>query len=216
MIGWHEGRDPNAFFDTSGYLAVNKDVAAAGINPLDHYHNSGWHEGRDPSAEFDTTLYLHQQSGRGGGRRRSARALSAVRLRRRPRGPSGGRANIAGGFDAQYYLFHNPDVAAAGVDPLFALQHHRLARGAQSERLVRHRRLSRALRRRRRGRRQPAGALRDDRLDRKAAIRRPASTRSAIWPPIRTSRRRASNPLDHFLQFGIYEGRAVVNDGIWH
>jgi Ca2+-binding RTX toxin-like protein len=26
--GWHEGRDPNALFDTSGYLAVNKDVAA--------------------------------------------------------------------------------------------------------------------------------------------------------------------------------------------
>src|SRR5687768_12574680 len=25
---------------------------------------------------------------------------------------------VANGFDAQYYLFHNPDVAAAGVDPL--------------------------------------------------------------------------------------------------
>jgi hypothetical protein len=24
-----------------------------------------------------------------------------------------------GGFDAQYYLLHNPDVAAARVDPLF-------------------------------------------------------------------------------------------------
>ncbi len=26
--------------------------------------------------------------------------------------------SIAGGFDAQYYLFHNPDVAAAGIDAL--------------------------------------------------------------------------------------------------
>jgi hypothetical protein len=24
------------------------------------------------------------------------------------------------------------------------------------------------------------------------------------------------NPLDHFLNYGIYEGRAAVNDGIWH
>jgi hypothetical protein len=23
------------------------------------------------------------------------------------------------------------------------------------------------------------------------------------------------NPLDHFLQFGIYEGRHPVNDGMW-
>jgi len=24
------------------------------------------------------------------------------------------------------------------------------------------------------------------------------------------------NPLDHFLQNGIYEGRVAINDGIWH
>ena len=24
------------------------------------------------------------------------------------------------------------------------------------------------------------------------------------------------NPLDHYLQFGIYGGGAVVNDGLWH
>ena len=23
------------------------------------------------------------------------------------------------------------------------------------------------------------------------------------------------NPLDHYLMFGVYEGRAVVNDGTW-
>ena len=57
-FGWREGRDPNTLFDTSAYLAVNKDVAAAGINPLDHYHQSGWREGRDPGLLFDTKLYL--------------------------------------------------------------------------------------------------------------------------------------------------------------
>jgi len=33
-------------------------VAAAGINPLDHYDQSGWKEGRDPSVNFDTKAYL--------------------------------------------------------------------------------------------------------------------------------------------------------------
>ena len=36
-FGWHEGRNPNAFFDTAGYLAHYADVAAAGVNPLQHY-----------------------------------------------------------------------------------------------------------------------------------------------------------------------------------
>jgi len=46
MFGWHEGRDPSAGFDTTGYLAANPDVAAAGVNPLDHYLMFGVYEGR--------------------------------------------------------------------------------------------------------------------------------------------------------------------------
>jgi hypothetical protein len=56
--GWHEGRNPNAYFDTNYYLSRNPDVAAAGINPLMHYDGSGWHEGRNPSARFSTRGYL--------------------------------------------------------------------------------------------------------------------------------------------------------------
>jgi hypothetical protein len=58
LYGWREGRDPNAYFDTSGYLAAYGDVAAAGVNPLQHYLAYGWKEGRDPSANFDTKAYL--------------------------------------------------------------------------------------------------------------------------------------------------------------
>jgi len=58
QYGWREGRDPNAYFDTKGYLAHNPDVAASGMNPLLHYHLYGWKEGRDPSAAFDTRAYL--------------------------------------------------------------------------------------------------------------------------------------------------------------
>jgi hypothetical protein len=57
-FGWHEGRNPNAFFDSAGYLAHYADVAAAGVNPLQHYAEFGWREGRDPSAQFDTQAYL--------------------------------------------------------------------------------------------------------------------------------------------------------------
>ena len=55
---WQEGRNPNAWFDTAGYLAHYGDVAAAGMNPLAHYEQYGWQEGRDPSAAFDTLGYL--------------------------------------------------------------------------------------------------------------------------------------------------------------
>jgi serralysin len=46
VVGWTEGRDPSAGFDTLGYLAANPDVAAAGINPLDHFLQLGIYEGR--------------------------------------------------------------------------------------------------------------------------------------------------------------------------
>ncbi len=56
--GWQRGLNPDAFFDTSYYLAHNPDVAAAHIDPLLHFEQFGWHEGRDPSAQFSTNKYL--------------------------------------------------------------------------------------------------------------------------------------------------------------
>jgi hypothetical protein len=57
-FGWHEGRDPNAFFSTVRYLDAYDDVQAADINPLAHYDAFGWKEDRDPSVRFDTSAYL--------------------------------------------------------------------------------------------------------------------------------------------------------------
>jgi hypothetical protein len=122
LYGWHEGRDPDAFFSTTGYLGANQDVKAAGIDPLQHYDQYGWKEGRDPSASFDTTLYLlhnpdvrvagidpllhYDEYGQAEGRM----AFAAV-----------GKSITHGGFDAEYYLLANPDVAKADVD---AYQHY--------------------------------------------------------------------------------------------
>ena len=44
--GWREGRDPSLLFDTTLYLIHNPDVAAAGVNPLEHFLQFGRAEGR--------------------------------------------------------------------------------------------------------------------------------------------------------------------------
>jgi hypothetical protein len=57
-FGWKEGRDPNALFDTVGYLAGPCGRAGGRRQPLDHCHWFGWKEDRDPSVGFAITDYL--------------------------------------------------------------------------------------------------------------------------------------------------------------
>lgn len=118
-LGWREGRDPDAFFSTTGYLAANPDVATAGTNPLAQYDAFGWKEGRDPSAAFDTELYLARNpdvkaagvdplahylaSGKAAGREAYAAVGKSGDLTAHP------------GFDAEYYLLANADVAKAAL-----------------------------------------------------------------------------------------------------
>ncbi len=46
-LGWREGRNPNPYFDTAGYLLTNADVADERINPYYHYLRYGLYEGRE-------------------------------------------------------------------------------------------------------------------------------------------------------------------------
>ena len=128
--GWMEGRNPNGYFSTSGYLGVNRDVKAAGLNALVHYDLYGWKEGRDPSASFDNERYLANNvdvksagvdplnhflsNGQAEGRQ----AYGAI-------GPS--NSIVHGSFDGEYYLLANPDVLKglpSGLDASeFAYQH---------------------------------------------------------------------------------------------
>ena len=143
-----------------------RTCAASGMNPLDHYHQIGWQQGRDPSDGLRYHALPHPQSGRGGGRRRSARSTfcsSAWPKAGRPIAAIG--TNIVGGFDAEYYLLPQSGRGGGRRRSAGALQHVRLARRAQSERVVRHRRLSRALRRRGGRGRQSARSLRAVRLE---------------------------------------------------
>jgi hypothetical protein len=122
MTGWHEGRDPSAFFSTSFYLSLNQDVKAAGINPLAHFDQAGWKEGRALSTAFDGAKYLAANPD-------VAAAQVNPLAHFLSHGAQEGRQPFAltqwlgpDGFDYVYYLQQNPDVAAAGVDPL---QHFR-------------------------------------------------------------------------------------------
>ncbi len=124
LYGWHEGRDPSLLFSTNGYLATAPDVAAAGMDPLQHYVLYGHTEGRqtflaggaataDPlvdAAYFDAQLGASMVPGG------TAGAQQAAYLYDHGGWQAGLKPNAL--FDTSYYLAHNPDVAAAHIDPL--------------------------------------------------------------------------------------------------
>jgi hypothetical protein len=49
----------SGLFDYPFYLSKYSDVAAAGIDALEHYHSFGHREGRDPSPRFNTRYYKY-------------------------------------------------------------------------------------------------------------------------------------------------------------
>jgi VCBS repeat-containing protein len=118
--GWHEGRNPDPYFNTNAYLSQNPDVAAAGINPLAHYDSNGWQEGRNPGPNFNTVDYgLGYPDVAASHLDLLAQYLSAGELENRVIFPANaGTDGPTNGFDPAYYLANNPDVAAAHVNPL--------------------------------------------------------------------------------------------------
>jgi probable HAF family extracellular repeat protein len=97
-------------FDPQFYLLHNPDVAAAGVDPYQHYLTVGWKQGRDPNQFFSTTGYLNANP--------DVKAAGVNPLLHYDQfGWKEGR-DPSSIFDTQYYLIHAPDVAAAGTDPL--------------------------------------------------------------------------------------------------
>ena len=110
--------------DQVWYIATNPDVAAAGIDPVAHYLQFGWREGRDPRRDFSTLQYIadHEDI-----------AMSAENpfihyLRAKSSAhPDTAHwqimtddevARTSVGVDRQWYLEADPDIAAAGIDPV--------------------------------------------------------------------------------------------------
>src|SRR3974390_159557 len=53
---------PSGFFDAAWYLSQNPDVAAAGVDPVQHYLEFGAVELRDPSPRFSSRRYFEQHA----------------------------------------------------------------------------------------------------------------------------------------------------------
>ncbi len=135
--GWREGRDPAPWFSARRYLAANPDIAKAGWEPLHHYLTRGRFEGRDVYPSDHAQGYFVRRLQRGETASWSAEALiaplpipvavpvhapepdAAPALVAPAADPAAeDRALVAKAFDAAFYLGTNPDIAAAGVDPL--------------------------------------------------------------------------------------------------
>lgn len=124
QYGWHEGRNPSLLFSTAKYLTTNQDVKASGLDPLLHYVQYGQGEGRvaflsgaaaaeDPLINAD---FYDKQLGATlvpTGTAAQQQAASDYDVSGWQKG-----LNPDAFFDTNYYLSHNPDVAAANFDPL--------------------------------------------------------------------------------------------------
>lgn len=102
------GRD--YIFDSTYYLAENPDVAAAGVDPYQHYLTFGWKEGRNPSALFNTNFYLDENP--------TVRAAGVNPLAQFEISGWNNGTDPSAIFSDSKYLAANPDVAAAKMDPL--------------------------------------------------------------------------------------------------
>ncbi|WP_428531536.1 Ig-like domain-containing protein [Rhodopila sp.] len=118
------GVAPVAEFDAAYYLANNPDVAAAGVDPAEHYATIGWKEGRNPDAFFNTDYYLNQNPDVAAAGIDPLTHYDTI-------GWKEGRDPSAD-FSTDKYLQANPDVAAAGIDPLL----HYLEYGAPEGRMA--------------------------------------------------------------------------------
>lgn len=132
--GWREGRDPAPWFSVEAYLRTNADVRRLKTEPLHHFLTIGRHEGREvvPSPKAEAYLAQTQWSPEPW----SFEALIARPLPPPPpalasapeepapvevvsaQTPADDEVLAATEFDVAYYLAANPDVAAAGTDPL--------------------------------------------------------------------------------------------------
>jgi hypothetical protein len=101
----------SGFFDPEYYLSRYPDVAAAQIDPLDHYVLHGTAEKRDPHPLFHTGFYLEKYP--------DVAATKVDPLLHYVECGARERRSPNPFFDANYYLERYPDVAAAGMNPLY-------------------------------------------------------------------------------------------------
>lgn len=122
--GANEGRNPSENFDTASYLLKNLDVRLSRMNPLVHYLRFGKEEGRKATQASEASTLPEQEKFDSEedksidsdsvdlGKKQSIYYAHQELLQQHEM------------FDAAYYLENNPDVAAAGIDPLAHFLEH--------------------------------------------------------------------------------------------
>ena len=118
--GWRENRWPNPYFDPQYYRSRLPHTTPDG-DPLLHYIEHGEAAGRRPVPFFDPAWYRTRYDVP------PDQLCLAHFLRRRRTGD----VSPIPEFDSTFYLRANPDVAAAGMDPL----EHYLVQGFREDRL---------------------------------------------------------------------------------
>ena len=99
-----------AGFDRAYYLSANADVAAAGIDPWQHYQQYGWREGRNPNGLFDVKFYLSTY--------RDVAAAGIEPLTHYMQYGWREFRDTSAAFSTVAYLSKYADVRAAGINPL--------------------------------------------------------------------------------------------------
>lgn len=122
-------------FDVPFYLDAYPDVAASGGDPVKHYIAFGWREGRNPCANFHTKYYLeNNEDVREAGINPFFHFIAEGAKEGRSGIPPEGEGlpaidefvleTVQAGFDQDFYLANNPDVAIAEIDPLIHYLSH--------------------------------------------------------------------------------------------
>lgn len=99
----------SGLFDTDHYLACNKDVLAAGMDPLRHFVRYGASEGRAPNPWFSIPAYRTRYQ------RPDDRTNPLVHYIKHPQCWDARTSNL---FDGAYYRARYADVRGAGMPPL--------------------------------------------------------------------------------------------------
>ena len=111
----------SGLFDREWYLKTYLDVAAAGIDPWQHFIKLGSSEGRNPNSLFDSKWYLDTNPDV------AAAGMNPVIHYVRHGGTEGRDPSKA--FDSDWYLSRYPDVAEAGMNPLVHYLRHGVGEG---------------------------------------------------------------------------------------
>lgn len=128
-LGWLEGRNPSADFSVKDYLLANEDVADARVNPFLHYLQCGKNEERRVAPPAPTTVARESSDA---DLRNVAKLFDPIFYRQTYSDVPGSDADLIRHymtygwregrdpnreFSTNFYLSHNPDIAAGGLNP---------------------------------------------------------------------------------------------------